>query len=40
MCLISGSQGQQGKVAGIVTLANFTSPDNIIEGIFEFYPLK
>jgi hypothetical protein len=25
---------------GIVALANFTSPDNILEGMFEFYPLK
>jgi hypothetical protein len=29
---------RQGRVAGIIVLANFTSPDNILEGIFEFYP--
>jgi hypothetical protein len=38
MCLISGSQGQAGRVVEIVVLANFTSPD-ILEGIFEFYAL-
>jgi hypothetical protein len=35
-----GPRDRQGRVAGMVVLANFTSPDNILGGIFEFYPLK
>jgi hypothetical protein len=31
---------RQGRVTGIIVLANFIPPDNILEGIFEFCPLK
>jgi hypothetical protein len=41
ICALSlDPRDRQGRVAGIVTLANFTSADNILEGIFEFYPYK
>jgi hypothetical protein len=40
MHLSLGARDRQGRVAGIVALANFTSFDNILEGIFKFYPLK
>jgi hypothetical protein len=40
ICALSlGPRDRQGRVAGIVALVNFTSPDNILEGI-KFYPLK
>jgi hypothetical protein len=35
-----GLRDRQGRFVGIVVLANFTSPDNILEVIFEFYPFK
>jgi hypothetical protein len=35
-----GHRDRLGRVVGIVVLANFIFPDNILEGIFEFYPLK
>jgi hypothetical protein len=35
-----GPRSRQGRVAGIVAIANFKSLDNILEGIFEFYPLN
>jgi hypothetical protein len=35
-----GPRDRQGRAAGIVALANFTSSDNILKGIFEFYSLR
>jgi hypothetical protein len=41
MCASSlGPRDRQSRVVGIVVLANFTPLDNILEYIFEFYPLK
>jgi hypothetical protein len=35
-----GPRDRQDRVAGIVALANFTSSDSILEGIFKSNPLK
>jgi hypothetical protein len=41
MCpLPLSSWDRQGSVAGVVTLTDFISSNNILDGVFEFYTLE